>query len=145
MYSIAQEAIMTYPQLFFSKFTPIALVPTQSHRASLPTSESQSLPSINSSHSALLLLIILSGYTFGPWTDAIISYLAALTGALVLAENLLLQTSISASETVQSITAITSPFLSFLPRSVDFTCIYASHSLTFHSALSHSHHYQPAT
>ena len=77
---------MTYPQLFFSKFTPIALVPTQSHRASLPTSESQSLPSINSSHSALLLLIILSGYTFGPWTDAIISYLVALTGALVLAK-----------------------------------------------------------
>lgn len=28
-------------------------------------------------------LIILSGYTFGPWTGAIISYFAALTGALV--------------------------------------------------------------
>lgn len=28
-------------------------------------------------------LIILSGYTFGPWTGAVISYFAALTGALV--------------------------------------------------------------
>ncbi|KAF8803694.1 hypothetical protein BYT27DRAFT_7108769 [Phlegmacium glaucopus] len=28
-------------------------------------------------------LIILSGYTFGPWTGALISYFAALTGALV--------------------------------------------------------------
>ena len=28
-------------------------------------------------------LIVLSGYTFGPWTGAIISYFAALTGALV--------------------------------------------------------------